>query len=213
MTPAAAPARALAQSGTAQPVGDTAPAAHAERVRVEEFLQALGKAIRQYHTYPATSPKCVAAVDECHRTLALIEPESFTCVVGPRDLLVGGTAVARNPLTEELARRLREARCQAIEVERSASRRDVERLCTALLATRDGDASFADKLQNEGVQRISVSAAYQPEVLDIPATISMCASVDEDQQRRHAQPTSGRVAHMYPADKGWVRMDPGVGLR
>src|SRR5688572_2254004 len=213
MTSAAAPARALAQSGTAKPVGVTAPAAHAELARVEEFLQALGKSIRQYHTYPATSPKCVAAVDECHRTLALIEPDAFTCVVGPRDLLVSGTAVARTPLTEEVARRLHEARCQAIEVERSASRRDVERLCTALVAaTRDATVSLADGLQSAGVRGINVSAAYQPEVLDISATIAMCTSVDEDQQRRHAQPASGRVAHMYPADKGWVRIDPGVGL-
>ena len=32
---------------------------------IVDFLQLLGRAARQFHTYPATSPLCTDAIDEC----------------------------------------------------------------------------------------------------------------------------------------------------
>src|SRR5688500_4523271 len=124
-----------ARSGSGKPVDGTRPRTHAaapmskttqpaaaggdEASRVEEFLQSLARAIRQFHTYPATSPRCVEAVEESHRALALVEVDTLPCVVSPHELLVNGGAVGRGTLIEhELARRLYEARCQALEITR-----------------------------------------------------------------------------------------------
>ena len=196
---------------TAQP----AASPREELSRVEEFLQSLARAVRQFHTYPATSPRCVEAVEESHRALALIDVDTLPCVVSPHDLLVSGEAVGRGTLIEqELARRLYEGRCQALEITRTATRRDIARFCSELAARRDGSAvPLGERLQNLGVERIQVSAAYQPQILDVAASAAMCAFVEHDRQRQSVQPTVGRVTHLYPADKGWVRVDPGVATR
>ena len=124
-------------SKSAQP----AAARRDDASRVEEFFQSLARAVRQFHTYPATSPRCIDAVEESHRALALIEVETLPCVVSPHELLVSGAAVGRGTLIEqELARRLYEARCQALEINRLATRRDLARFCTELAARRDGTA-------------------------------------------------------------------------
>ena len=100
-------------SKSAQP----ATAGRDDASRVEEFFQSLARAVRQFHTYPATSPRCIDAVEESHRALALIEVETLPCVVSPHELLVSGAAVGRGtPIEQELARRLYEARCQALEI-------------------------------------------------------------------------------------------------
>src|SRR5918994_270026 len=108
MTPVAARARSANSSSAklvdgTRPRGTSAPtvmsktaqragSGREELSRVEEFLQALARAVRQFHTYPATSPRCVEAVDESHRALALIDVDTLPCVVGPHELLVSGDA-------------------------------------------------------------------------------------------------------------------------
>ena len=229
MTPVAA-RETSARSGSARlvegnrPHGTSASAAPSktaqssgreELSRVEEFLQSLARAVRQFHTYPATSPRCVEAVEESHRALALIDVDTLPCVVSPHELLVNGDAVGRGTLIEhEIARRLYEARCQALEITRIATRRDIARFCTELAARRDGTAApLGERLLNHGVERIQVSAAYQPQILDVAAPAAMCAFVEQDRQRQGVEPTAGRLTHLYPADKGWVRLDPGVATR
>ena len=198
-------------SKTAQP----AAAGRDEASRVEEFLQSLARAIRQFHTYPATSPRCVEAVEESHRALALVEVDTLPCVVSPHELLVNGGAVGRGTLIEhELARRLYEARCQALEINRIATRRDLARFCTELAARRDGSTTpLGERLRNHGVERIQVSAAFEPQILQVDAPAAMSASVEHDRQQQDALPTAGRTTHLYPADKGWVRVDPGAATR
>jgi hypothetical protein len=204
-------ASASAASRTAQ----TAASGREEVSRVEEFLQALARAVRQFHTYPATSPRCIEAVEDSHRALALIDVDTLPCIVGPHELLVGGEAIGRGTLIEhELARRLYEARCQALEINRIATRRDIARFCSELAARRDGRAApLGERLQNQGIERIQVSAAYEPQVLDVVASAAMCEFAEQSRQRQSVQPFAGRVTHLYPADKGWVRIDPGVATR
>ena len=199
-------------SKSAQP---PAAARRDDASRVEEFFQSLARAVRQFHTYPATSPRCIDAVDESHRALALIEVDTIPCVVSPHELLVSGVAVGRGTLIEqELARRLYEARCLALEINRLATRRDLARFCTELAARRDGTTvPLGERLQNHGVERIQVSAAFEPQILQVAAPAAMSASVEHARQRQDTQPTTGRITHLYPADKGWVRVDPGAATR
>src|SRR6187399_930689 len=100
---------------------------------VEAFLHALARAVRQFHTYPSSSPHCRAAVAEAHRALDLLPLESLVCAVTPCALLVSGVAIGHNtPVEHELARRLYESRSQTLTVERTATARDLDRLCTEL---------------------------------------------------------------------------------
>jgi hypothetical protein len=205
-----APPRAAAGK-TVQP----ASSGREELSRVEEFLQSLARAVRQFHTYPAASPRCVEAVEECHRALALIDLDLLPCVVSPHELLVNGDAFGRGTLIEhELARRLSEARCHALEISRGATARDVAHLCTELAARLENNVRpLGERLHNRGVERIQVSAAYEPQMLDVSAPAPLCASVELNRQRSQATHGAGRVTHLYPADKGWVRVDPGVPTR
>ena len=187
--------------------GDAAP--------TEAFLQALARAVRQVHTYPSTSPHCVSAIEDCHRAHASIAADVVTCVVTPHELLVSGTSIGRHTLVEqELTRRLHDHRCQALDIDRSVTPRDISIFCVELVAGRHGDAApLSERLRGHGVERISVRAGYQTEVFDVAASTAACAAVERDRQWRDAQPTTGRVSHLYPADKGWVRIDPGAALR
>jgi hypothetical protein len=189
------------------PQGDTA--------RVEAFLHLLARAARQFHTYPATSPRCVDAVEECHRAFKAIELESFTCVVTPHELLVSGTPLGRNTLiAQELARRLHDARCTALDIHRSATARDLSIFCTELVAHYTGTASpLHERLRSRTVERITASDGYTAEILDVPVSSGICAAVEQDREWREAQSSAVRVGHLYPADKGWVRVDPAAPLR
>src|SRR5918993_1134672 len=82
-------ASASAAGRTAQ----TTASGREELSRLEEFLQALARAVRQFHTYPATSPRCIEAVEDSHRALALIDVDTLPCIVGPHELLVGGEGI------------------------------------------------------------------------------------------------------------------------
>jgi hypothetical protein len=182
----------------------------------EEFLQTLARAVRQFHTYPATSPHCVEAVEESRRVLNLIAPESLVCVVSPRELLIDGRAIGRDtPVEHELARRLYESRCETIAIDRSATPREIARLCIELAARRDrhrDTPSLDERLRNHCVERINVSSSYEPVLFDVDATAQTCAVVEQERRQQEFDTSGGRVAHLYPADKGWVRMDPAIEL-
>jgi hypothetical protein len=183
--------------------------------QIEAFLNALARSIRQFHTYPAASSHCVDAIQEAHRTLNLIDLESLACVVSPRELLVSGCAIGRDtPVEQELARRLYESRCVTLAIDRSATTRELARLCVELAGRRKPDeAPLDERLRKHGVERINVSSAYQPVLLDVEATDDACAVVEQDRSRQESEPSVGRVAHLYPADKGWVRIDPALPLK
>ena len=68
--PAAAPGRVprLRAKAGAAPIEAPVPRP-ADFRAVEEFLQLLARAVRQFHTYPATSPLCTDAISACHKVL------------------------------------------------------------------------------------------------------------------------------------------------
>ena len=215
MTSPAAQGAVFTPAGTARALDAQPPSRQGEVALVEAFLQLLARAARQFHTYPATSQRCVDAVEECHRGLTAIEWESIACVVTPHELLVSGTPIGRNTLIgQELARRLHDFRCRALDLDRSATQRDISIFCTELVAPDDANTPpLNERLRSQGLERITVSEGYQAEILDVAANTALCAIVERDRTWRDAQPSAGRVGHLYPADKGWVRLDPSAPLR
>jgi hypothetical protein len=207
MVTAVAPASSVPETAT-EAIAD------ADLGAVETLLQGLARAIHQFHTYPPASPRCVDAIEESHRALKHIPVDVLACVVRPRELLVSGIAIGRDtPIEQELARRLYESRAQTISISRSATPRDLARFCTELAARRRRDnAPLNERLRKHGVDAIEVSAAYQPVLLDVGASAQACAAVEVDRSRQDAQPAGMRVTHLYPPDKGWVRLDPALPL-
>jgi len=185
---------------------------------VEEFLQLLARAVRQFHTYPTTSPLCTDAVAACHKVLASLERRDRLVVrVTPTEAIVDDAAITGAIVVQELVRRLHSARVVALDIDRIATPRHLTRLCSnlirsgALAATK---TTFADLLAEDGVETIVAVMAHRPEILDIgspPAPV--CDLVGHEQQRRQVLfAAGGPVDHLYPPDKGWVRLDPSARL-
>ena len=106
---------------------------------VEGALQLLARAIRQFHTYPATSPMCVDAVTACHDALKSIQHrDRVASRVAPHDLIVDETQIGAGTVIEqELTRRLFKLRVATLEIERGATPRDLSRFCIDLVESDD----------------------------------------------------------------------------
>ncbi len=183
--------------------------------RVEEFLQALARAVQQFHTYPAASSMCQNAIETCARALVVLENQDQVHLrVAPRDLIVDDTPVGRGTIVEqELARRLHAARVAEVTIERSVTPRELSRFCLDLIQCSGRAAGAADLLEmigEHGVDRITLLPAYRPEVLSVGAPTDAVTALVEGERRRHEQllATPGAAKHLYPPDKGWVRLDP-----
>jgi hypothetical protein len=200
---AAPPITAAVPSG-----GDTA--------LLDAFLQALARAVRQFHTYPATSPLCVDAIGACHQALATVEATSrLVFQVVPRALLSDDVALGTGTVIEqELVRRLTLAHVAVLEVDRCASVRDLSRFCMDLLCAADDESvSLADLLSEHGVGAIVPRMAARVEVFDLGSPRPDVRSLVEHERGRHdAMPAGGRPTHLYPPGRGWVRLDPGTTL-
>ncbi len=207
-----------ANPGSPQLEGGDAPAQRAAVPAVEEFLQLLARAVRQFRTYPATNPLCVDAIAACHKALASGDPgEHIDVRVGPHDLLADDVGIGAGTIIEpELVRRLQRVRVGALSVDRGASRRDLSRFCSDLLDCPEADRSaptFADLLLDHGVDTIVPEMAYRPEVLDLgtpPA--ALCDLAAHANARGTSGTTDGPAIHLYPRDKGWIRVDPSSDL-
>jgi hypothetical protein len=185
---------------------------------VEEFLQLLARAVRQFHTYPTTSPLCTDAIAACHKVLASLERrDRLVCRITPTAVIVDDAAVAGAMVVHELVRRLHGARVAALEIDRAATPRHLTRLCSHL-ARCDAPAAtktrFSDLLTEDGVDTIVAVMARVPEILDVGApSAPLCDLVQREQQRRQTLlAAGGPVDYLYPPDKGWVRLDPGTRL-
>jgi len=193
------------QSGS---VADVAP--------VEDFLQLLGRAVRQFHTYPATSPLCIDAVTACHKALSSIEyRDRLAMRVSPHALIVDETEVGANTIIEhEIVRRLSRARVAGLDIDRTtASTRDLTRFCLDLVGSEELDikkTSFAELLAEHGVDTIVATQAHRPEVLEVgvPAAPTRELLAHERQRQYAALASDAPVSYLYPPDKGWVRFDP-----
>jgi hypothetical protein len=185
---------------------------------VEEFLQLLARAVRQFHTYPATSPLCTDAIAACHKALASLERrDRLVCRVMPTEIVVDEAPVTGAVVVHELVRRLHGARVVGLDIDRGATPSHLTRLCAnvlrgaALAATK---TTFADLLAEDGVDTIVAVMAHVPEILDVGAPPSpLCDLVGHEQQRRQTLlAAGGPVDYLYPPDKGWVRLDPNTRL-
>ncbi len=192
-----------------------APARPADHAAVDEFLLLLARAIQQFHTYPPTSQICQTAVEACQRALVALDGrEQLVFRVMPRELIVDEVGVGSGTIVEqELARRLHAASIAQVTIERSASGRELGRFCFDLIQcdTRHGlHLSLIDLLEEHGVSRIGLRAAYRPQVLEISAPSAPIAGLIEQQRARRAEllASGGPIDHLYPPDKGWVRVDP-----
>jgi hypothetical protein len=187
----------------------------AELTPVEEFLKLLARAVRQFHTYPSTSPLCVNAVTTCQESLALIgHRDRLVARVSPTEFIVEEAHIGAGTIIEqELSRRLFRARVRALEIDRAASRRDITRFCADLVEFEEVDkaeTTFADRLAEHGVNSIVPGMALRPEVLEVGVPAPPVSNlVEHERRRQRAQFTpDAPVSYLYPPDKGWIRLDP-----
>ena len=187
----------------------------ADAVAIEDLLHLLGRAVQQFHTYPPTSQMCVAAVEACQRALVSLElREQLTFRVTPRDLIVDEVPIGAGSIIEhELARRLHAASIAHVVIERDASARELSRFCFDLVQcdTRSGlQHSLIDLLEEHGVGRIALRAAYRPQVLEVAAPAGPVSTLIAHQRAKREEllAAGGPIDHLYPPDKGWVRVDP-----
>jgi hypothetical protein len=84
---------------------------------VEEFLNLLARAVRQFHTYPATSPLCADAIAACHKVYATLDRrDRLVLRVTPTELIVDEIGVGAGTVVEhELVRRLHRAHIASID--------------------------------------------------------------------------------------------------
>jgi hypothetical protein len=193
----------------------------ADLTAVEGALQLLARAIRQFHTYPATSPLCIDAVMACHEALRSIQHRDRVAPrVTPQDLIIDDSHIGAGTVVEhELTRRLFKQRVASIEIDCGASPRDLSRFCIDLVATDDpqqAEMTFAERLAEHGVAAIVPEMAQRPVVMDIGSPGAHSTELLTHERRRQveiaqAQPDAP-VSYLYPPDRGWVRTDPAQGL-
>jgi hypothetical protein len=134
--------------------------------------------------------------------------------VSPHELTIDEVPMGRGALIEgELARRFHAAGIAQVTIERAASTRELTRLCLDLLACTDRRQerlNLTEMLAEHGVSRIALRQAYRPEVLGVDTPTSPVAALVDEQRARREEVFSrgGPVNHLYPPDKGWVRLDP-----
>ena len=161
------------------------------------------------------SPLCVDAIAACRQSLVALQTrDRIAARVTPHELVVDDTSVGAGTVIEhELVRRLHRARVAAIEIDRDATIRDLSRFCEDVSRGDDYDrknVTLAEVLVEHGVDRIVLRIAHRPEVLQVGVPRApLCDLVEAERRRQHAAPPAdGPVNHLYPPDKGWVRLDP-----
>jgi len=202
------------------PVPVAPPAATTDTAAsVDGVLKLLARAIRQFHTYPATSPICIEAITACHGALQVLpHRDRLSFRITPHDLIVDEVTIGAGTVIEhELTRRLFRARIATLEIDRTATPRDLSRFCIDLVAADDLERegiTFAERLTEHGVTGITAGMAHRPAVLDIgnPAPATHDVLTHERRHREAMTQKNGPVSYLYPPDKGWVRLDPGQSL-
>jgi hypothetical protein len=179
-----------------------------------DFLQLLARAVHQFHTYPAHSPLCVDAVAACHAAFTALELEQPLVVrVGARELIVDDDRIGRGTNIEhELWRPLHRARVSSLEFQPSVSTRDWAQFCpivASAVRTLRQTTGFAEFLLEAGVSAIAARVTPRPELFEVGAPPEpVQVLVDRERTRQASLPPAGPAQHLYPPDKGWVRLDP-----
>lgn len=182
---------------------------------IEELLGLLARAVQQLHTYPSTSPLCVSAVEACQRALAALAiRDQLTFRVTPAELIIDDIPTGRGTqVGHELARRLHNASVAAVTLNRAATAREVGRFCEDLVrcGERTNTATLLELMTEHGIDRVAVEMARRPEVLDV-GNVPPVPSEEVARERVRFDALlakGGFVNHLYPPQKGWVRLDPG----
>jgi hypothetical protein len=184
---------------------------------LEEFVQLLARAVHQFHAYPPGSPLCLEAIDACGRALrACGDCEELVLRVAHHALMFGETPIGAGTVVEhELVRRLQRAEVAVLAVQVHASVRDLSWFCSDLVAAaqKSASSSLAELLLEHGVETIAPRMASRPEVLSVGAPAEpVCRIVEHERRRREARDAASPAAHLYPPDKGWIRVDPASSL-
>ena len=184
--------------------------------KIEDLLGLLARAVQQLHTYPATSPLCTSAIEACSRALAALDTrDQLTFRVMPSELVVDDVPVGKGgQVGQELARRLHKASVGAVTLSRGATPREIARFCEDLIRCGEREASqttLLEMLTEHGVNGITIDVTSRPEVLEVGVVTPAAAeSMQRERARFDAQLAKGGVvSHLYPPQKGWVRVDPG----
>jgi hypothetical protein len=209
----------LSASSAAGPSSARTASRPADARAIDEILLLLARGVQQFHTYPTGSPICQQAVDACLKALVALESrDTLMFRVSPNALVVDETSVGAGTLIEqELARRLHQASIAQVTIERVVSPRELARFCADLVQCGERSAHgvpLTELLTEHGVKRIALRPAYRPEVLSVPvATEPVQELIDRERTRREDLfSAGGPVNHLYPPDKGWVRVDPSTPL-
>ena len=187
----------------------------ADLTAIEGALQLLARAVRQFHTYPSTSPLCVDAVMACHDALKSIpHRDRVASRIAPHELIVDEAHIGAGTVVEhELTRRLFKLRVASLDIECGATPRDLSRFCIDLVDSDDthsADLSFAERLAEHGVGAIVPEMAQRPVVMDVGVPGRHTTELLTHERRRQeelAQPDAP-VSYLYPPDRGWIRTDP-----
>ena len=180
---------------------------------VEELLGLIARSIQQLHTYPSTSPLCISAIEACQRALAALDRDQLTFRVTPSELVVDDLPTGHGTQVGlELARRLHKASIASVTLERGATARELGRFCEDLLRCgerTDGGLTLLDLLSEHGVDRITLEVASRPQVLEVGVVPETAvADIQRERVRFDAQlAKGGLINHLYPPQKGWVRVD------
>jgi len=147
--------------------------------------------------------------------MALEIEEPMTLRIGKRELLVQDEGIGRGTVVEQqLWRPLHRARVAAVEIKADVTLRDWSQFCPIVAASirpSRHTASFAELLLEAGVGGIVARVNPRPETFDVGAPpAAMRVVVDRERMRQASIPVSGPTQHLYPPDKGWVRLDPTV---
>jgi hypothetical protein len=186
---------------------------------VDLFVTAIARVIQRHQAYPADSPLCAEAVTSCLRALTgLTDRGTITLRVQGGRLLADDEPVQTSQLVAaDLARRFRRSGVASVTLDRDVTAREITRFCRELLRRDDREAvldPLADVLMQYGVEHIQTAAAPRAEVLELgfpnPERLPL---VEHQRARQEEAVASGPAVHLYPPDKGWVRVDPAAALR
>ena len=180
---------------------------------IEEFLRLLARAVRQFRTYPSTSPLCTDAMAACHKVFTSLEGRHrLEFRVVPHELIIDEASVGAGTIIEhELVRSLHRAHIASFDIDCAASSRDLSRFCADVARCDDlakTKTTLAELLVEHGVDTVVPRMARRPEVLDLGAPRAPLCDLVEHERVRRPPAAPGPVSHLYPPDKGWVRLDP-----
>lgn len=181
------------------------------------FLQALGLAVRQLHLYSPSHPVFLEAIGACQKALVAhsgadelaVRVTAGTLQVDDRDVSAG------TPGEQLLLTRLQRARVVEFTISRDATAWELSQFVGALLVSVGAGITVSERLTEHGISTISARVVPRPEVLDVqPPSGAEREILTRERQRREALLSTGaKPGYMYPADRGWVRVDPAVDHR